>query len=46
VDLTVTDSTGRTVSDSILITVEPAPPLTAAGPTAGDDDGGGGTFED
>src|SRR5215217_2679695 len=46
VDLTVTDSTGRTVSDSILITVEPAPPLTAAGPAAGDDDGGGGTFED
>jgi PKD repeat protein len=35
VTLTVTDSTGRTVSDSILITVEPAPPLTA-----GDDDGG------
>src|SRR5215211_5011926 len=46
VGATVTDSTGRTVSDSILITVEPAPPLTAAGPTAGDDDGGGGTFED
>jgi PKD repeat protein len=46
VSATVTDSTGRTVSDSILITVEPAPPLTAAGPTAGDDDGGGGTFED
>src|SRR5215213_8071434 len=35
VSATVTDSTGRTVSDSILITVEPAPPLTA-----GDDDGG------
>src|SRR5215208_7195149 len=46
VSATVTDSTGRTVSDSILITVEPAPPLTAGGPTAGDDDGGGGTFED
>src|SRR5215204_511116 len=29
VDLTVTDSTGRTVSDSILITVEAPPPLTA-----------------
>jgi PKD repeat protein len=28
VDLTVTDSSGRTVSDSILITVEPPPPLT------------------
>jgi PKD repeat protein len=35
ISATVTDSTGRTVSDSILITVEPAPPLTA-----GDDDGG------
>src|SRR5215213_2945319 len=41
ISATVTDSTGRTVSDSILITVEPAPPLTA-----GDDDDGGGTFED
>jgi PKD repeat protein len=35
ISATVTDSTGRAVSDSILITVEPAPPLTA-----GDDDGG------
>ncbi|MFL6495958.1 MAG: PKD domain-containing protein, partial [Nitrososphaera sp.] len=29
VDLTVMDSTGRTVSDSILITIEEPPPLTA-----------------
>jgi PKD repeat protein len=34
VDLTVTDSTGRTASDSILITVEapPSPPLTTGQP--------------
>src|SRR5215217_1837262 len=39
VDLTVTDSTGRTVSDSILITVEPAPPLTAVEITSSDTEG-------
>src|SRR5215204_503401 len=47
VDLTVTDSTGRTVSDSILITVEPAPPLTAVEPEPQPEqpnDDQGGTF--
>src|SRR5215210_5958663 len=39
VDLTVTDSTGRTVSDSILITGEPAPPLTAVEITSRDTEG-------
>src|SRR5918992_2579140 len=32
VDLTVIDSTGRTASDSILITVEPPPPASTPGP--------------
>src|SRR5215203_601836 len=47
VTLTVTDSTGRTVSDSILITVEPAPPLTAVEPEPQPEqpnDDQGGTF--
>src|SRR5215208_3528369 len=39
VSATVTDSTGRTVSDSILITVEPAPPLTAVEITSSDTEG-------
>ena len=39
VDLTVTDSTGRTVSDSILITVEAPPPLTAVEITSSDREG-------
>jgi PKD repeat protein len=34
VDLTVIDSTGRTASDSILITVEPPPPASTPGPTS------------
>jgi PKD repeat protein len=29
VDVSITDSSGRTASDSILVTVEPPPPLTA-----------------
>src|SRR5215204_998506 len=47
VSATVTDSTGRTVSDSILITVEPAPPLTAVEPEPQPEqpnDDQGGTF--
>src|SRR5215208_2108468 len=36
VTVTVTDSTGRTVSDSILITVEAPPPLTAVEITSND----------
>src|SRR5215210_1205019 len=39
VSATVTDSTGRTVSDSILITVEPAPSLTAVEITSSDTEG-------
>jgi PKD repeat protein len=39
VTATVTDSTGRTVSDSILITVEAPPPLTAVEITASDREG-------
>ncbi|MFL6481728.1 MAG: PKD domain-containing protein, partial [Nitrososphaera sp.] len=39
ISATVTDSTGRTVSDSILITVEPAPPLTAVEITSTDTEG-------
>src|SRR5215211_6270668 len=39
ISATVTDSTGRTVSDSILITVEPAPPLTAVEITSSDTEG-------
>jgi PKD repeat protein len=41
VDLTVTDSTGRTVSDSILITVKapPSPPLTAVNIISNDTQG-------
>src|SRR5215210_584854 len=39
VDLTVTDSTGRTVSDSMLINVEAPPPLTAVEITSSDTDG-------
>src|SRR5215218_2687517 len=39
VTLTVTDSTGRTVSDSIVVTVEPAPPLTAVEITSSDTEG-------
>src|SRR5215211_6272231 len=47
VSATVTDSTGRTVSDSILITVEAPPPLTAAEPEPQPEqpnDDQGGTF--
>jgi PKD repeat protein len=39
VSATVTDSTGRTVSDSILITVEAPPPLTAVEITSSDTEG-------
>ncbi len=39
VTATVTDSTGRTVSDSILITVETPPPLTAVEITSSDREG-------
>jgi PKD repeat protein len=39
VDLTVTDSTGRTVSDSILITVKAPPPLTAVNIISNDTQG-------
>jgi PKD repeat protein len=39
VTVTVTDSTGRTVSDSILITVEAPPPLTAVEITSNDTEG-------
>src|SRR5215211_7132722 len=39
VSATVTDSTGRTVSDSIVVTVEPAPPLTAVEITSSDTEG-------
>jgi PKD repeat protein len=47
VSATVTDSTGRTVSDSILITVEAPPPLTAVEPEPQPEqpnDDQGGTF--
>src|SRR5215204_366833 len=39
VDLTVIDSTGRTTSDTILITVEPPPPLTSVEITSSDAEG-------
>ena len=39
VDLTVIDSTGRTVSDSILITIEEPPPLTSVEITSSDTEG-------
>jgi PKD repeat protein len=39
VGIMITDSTGRTVSDSILITVEPPPPLTSVEITSSDTEG-------
>ncbi len=39
VDLTVTDSSGRTASDSILITVEEPPPLTSVDIISNDTEG-------
>jgi PKD repeat protein len=46
VSATVTDSTGRTVSDSILITVEAPPPLTAVEPEPQPEGTFGGTSPD